>query len=71
MSIKGIVVELYKAQKKVHDLQDKLESAHISEKDRIRFELKQAEVECAQLRRILEGAKESSSLAPHSQRRKF
>ena len=71
MSIKAIVIELYKAQKKVHELQDKLESASISDKDKIRYELKQAEMECAQLRRILDGAKESSPLAPHNQKRKF
>ena len=62
MSIRALAIELYKAQQKVHKLQDQLEVAGINEKDQLRRELKQAEAECNQLRRIIEAEKEPSLL---------
>ncbi|NNK97047.1 MAG: hypothetical protein HKP41_22055 [Desulfobacterales bacterium] len=62
MSIRALASELYRAQQKVHKLQDQLEVAGINKKDQIRRELKQAEVECNQLRRIIEAEKEPSPL---------
>lgn len=60
MSIKALAVELYTAQQKVHQLQDKLEKAHLKEKEQLRDELKIAEAECNQLRRIVDGEKENA-----------
>ena len=62
MSIRALAIELYKAQQKVHKLQDQLETAGIYEKDHVHRELKQAETECNQLRRIIEAEKEPSPL---------
>lgn len=62
MSIRALASELYKAQQKVHKLQDQLETAGINEKDHVHRELKQAETECNQLRRIIEAEKEPSPL---------
>jgi hypothetical protein len=58
MSIRALAIELYKAQQKVHKLQDQLEVAGINKKDQLRQELKQAEAERNQLRRIIEAEKE-------------
>ena len=60
MSIKALAVELYRAQQKVHKLQDELEKAPLREKERLRRDLRTAEAECNQLRRIMEGEKETS-----------
>lgn len=60
MSIKALAIELYKAQKKVHRLQDRLEEASSAEKEELRYELKGAEAELNQLRRMLDGEKEPS-----------
>lgn len=60
MSIKALAVELYKSQRKVHELQDKLETATPKEKDSLKYELKAAEAELLQLRRIMEGEKETA-----------
>lgn len=57
MSIRLIAVDLYKAQKRVHQLEARLAEAAINEKDAIREELREAEAELKQLRNILEGAK--------------
>ena len=60
MSIKALAVELYRAQQKVHQLQDKLEKAEHAEKDALRFELKQAEADCNYLRRLVDAEKSPS-----------
>ena len=60
MSIKALAVELYRAQQKVHKLQDQLEKAPLKEKEQLRHDLRVAEAECNQLRRIMEGEKETS-----------
>lgn len=63
MSIKLIAIELYKAQQKVHKLEEKLEAAQLQEKDGIRKELRVAMAELRQMRNMLEGQKASS---PHA-----
>ena len=66
MSIKALAIELYRSQQKVHLLQDRLQAASLAEKDQIRWDLKNAEAELTQLRRIMEGEKETarSRIAP-------
>ncbi|MEE4165553.1 MAG: hypothetical protein V2I35_06105 [Desulfocapsaceae bacterium] len=58
MSIRALAIELYRAQQKVHRLQEKLEKVSINDRDRLRQELKQAEAECYHLRRLVDGKKE-------------
>ena len=60
MSIKALAVELYRAQQKVHSLQDELDKAPLKDKERLRLDLRTAKAECNQLRRIMEGEKETS-----------
>ena len=60
MSIRALALELYRAQQRVHKLQTSLETASLMEKDALRHELKQAEAERNQLRRIIEAEKEPS-----------
>ena len=60
MSIRALAIELYRAQQRVHRLQDHLEKASINDRDRLRHELNQAKVECRQLRRMMDGEKEPS-----------
>jgi len=66
MSIKALAIELYKAQKKVHRLQDSLEEASLAEKEQLRYELKGAEAELNQLRRMMDGEKEPSPFSAKS-----
>lgn len=66
MSIKLIAIELYKVQQKVHQLEEKLEAAHLKDKDGIREELRVAMAELRQMRNMLEGQKASS---PHAVKR--
>ena len=58
MVLKALAVELYKAQKKVHELQDRLATCSGLEKDKVRQELRLAQSECDQLRRRVEARKE-------------
>ena len=58
MVIKALAIELYRAQQKVHTLQEQLEEAPLSEKDSLRQELRSATAECDQLRRLVEAKKQ-------------
>lgn len=62
MSIRALAIELYRTQQKVHRLQDQLENAALVEKEQLRNKLKVAQVECNQMRRIIEAEKEPSPL---------
>jgi len=66
MSIKALAIELYKAQQKVHRLQDKLEKASLGEKEQLRSELKGAETDLNHLRRMMDGEKEPSPFSTNS-----
>ena len=56
--IKALAIELYRAQQKVHRLQEQLENAPLSEKEAIGRELRAATAECNQLRRLVEAKKQ-------------
>ncbi len=58
MVIRALAIELYRAQQIVHKLQDQFDKAPLAERDRLRQELKNAQVECDQLRRLVEARKE-------------
>jgi hypothetical protein len=63
MSIRALAIELYRAQQRVHRLQDRLEKASINDSDTLRHELRQAEAVCRQLRRLMDGEKQPSSFS--------
>jgi len=69
MPIKALALELYKAQQQVHTLQDRIATAAPGDIDRLRLELRRAEAELDQLRRIMEGEKASSPLSRDAFRR--
>ena len=56
--LKALATDLYRAQQKVHRLQEQLENAQLSEIDAIRRELRGATAECNQLRRMVDAKKE-------------
>ena len=60
MSIRALALELYRAQKKVAELQKILES-DCKEAESIRQELRGAEKEMTMLRKMLDGEKEAGS----------
>jgi hypothetical protein len=58
MLIRALAQELYRAQQKVHRLQEELDLAPPTEKEQLREELRVAVAECNQLRRLVEGKKQ-------------
>ena len=56
--LKALATDLYRAQQRVHRLQEQLENAPLSEKEAIKRELRDATAECNQLRRMVEAKKE-------------
>lgn len=56
--IRSLAAELYRAQQKVHKLQDQLENAPLAKKEGLRRELRSAAAECNQLRRLVEAKKQ-------------
>ena len=63
MTIRALAQELYKAQRKVHSLRDQVEASSGLERERLARELKAADAECRQLRRMIEGRKEIGSFS--------
>ena len=58
MVIRALAADLYRAQQKVHRLQEQLETASLAEKENLREELRIASAECKQLRRLVEAKKQ-------------
>lgn len=56
--LKALATDLYRAQQKVHRLQEQLENAPLAEKEAITQELRDATAECTQLRRMVEAKKQ-------------
>ena len=56
--LKALATDLYRAQQRVHRLQEQLENAPLSEKEAIKRELRDATAECTQLRRMVEAKKQ-------------
>ncbi len=57
MVIKALAIELYRAQQRVHRLQEQLDSAALAEKEALKEEMRVAKAECDQLRRLVDGKK--------------
>ncbi len=66
MSIKSIATELYRAQKRVEQLENQLKEASFNEKEAIQEKLRVARAELHQMRRMLDGAKTPSPFSPKS-----
>ncbi|MCX5869361.1 MAG: hypothetical protein NTY00_01755 [Deltaproteobacteria bacterium] len=66
MSIKLLAVELYRAQQNVGHIEAQLEVTPLNALDVVREELRQAQAELRQLRKMLDDKKVSSSLKTHS-----
>lgn len=60
MSIKALALELYRAQQNVSKLEFQLQEASSGDKQMIEEELREAQAELKQLRRILDGEKTPS-----------
>ncbi len=60
MSIRLIAIELYRAQKKVEQLEKQLEDAPLPEKESLREKLRVTRAELHHLRKMLDGAKTPS-----------
>ncbi len=60
MSIRALAIELYRAQQRVHRLQERFDKASDTDRDTLRHELRQAEAACGQLRRLMDGKKQPS-----------
>ncbi|MFH0781822.1 MAG: hypothetical protein V2B20_07695 [Pseudomonadota bacterium] len=61
MSIRALALELYRAQKKVAELQKTIEAAGNGATDKFKQELREAEKEMTMLRKMLDGEKESGT----------
>jgi len=59
MSIRAIARDLYRVQQQVSKLEKEMETASLSDQDRLRGELHQAKKEMAMIKRMLDGEKES------------
>jgi hypothetical protein len=66
MSIKLLAIELYRAQQNVDHLEGQLEAASLNASGVVREELRLAQAELQQLRKMLDDKKTSSSARPHS-----
>jgi len=62
MSIKLLAVELYRAQQNVGHIEAKLEATPLNASEVVREELRQAQAELRQLRKMLDDKKSASSL---------
>ena len=61
MSIRALALELYRAQKKVAELQKAMEDSGSGENTILAQELREAEKEMRMLRKMLDGEKESGA----------
>ena len=66
MSIKLLAIELYRAQQNVGHLEAQLEAVPLSTLEVVREELRQAQAELQQLRKMLDDKKVSSFVRPPS-----
>ena len=61
MSIRALALELYAAQRKVSELEKRLETASPTEEEVLRAELRVAQQELKMMRKMLDGEKENSN----------
>jgi hypothetical protein len=69
MFLKALAKDLYKSQKEVEALEQKVvKSASVSEQEQLREQILQTKAELAQLKKILEGKKEQSRVSQQKTR---
>ncbi len=69
MFLKALAKDLYKSQKEVEALEQKVvKSASVSEQEQLREQILQTKAELAQLKKILEGKKEQSRVSQQKPR---
>ena len=71
MSIKMIATELYRAGKNVEKLEEQLLVAPFSEQGALKEELRHAQAEQKQLRKMLDGKKGAASFGSKQNQRKY
>jgi len=72
MFLKALARDLYKSQKEVEDLEQKLlEVSAVAEKDQLKEQLRQAEAELAQIKKVMEGRKEQSRASRYKPKSRF
>ncbi len=72
MYLPALAKDLYKSQKEVEEIEKKLEQATaIAAQEELKNELRQANAELSQLRKIMEGRKEHSRASLHKPKNRF
>ncbi len=72
MYLPALAKDLYKSQKEVEEIEKKLEQAtEVSTQEELKNELRQANAELSQLRKIMEGRKEHSKASLHKPKNRF
>ena len=72
MFLPALAKDLYKAQKEVEQIERKLEQTTVvAEQEKVKEELRQANAELIQLKKIMEGRKEQSRASLHKPKNRF
>ncbi len=72
MYLPALAKDLYKAQKEVEGIEKKLEqTSDTAAQEALKGELRQANAELSQLRKIMEGRKEQSKASLHKPKNRF
>ncbi len=72
MYLPALAKDLYKSQKEVEEIEKKLEQATaVAAQEELKNELRQANAELSQLRKIMEGRKEHSKASLHKPKNRF
>ncbi len=72
MFLKALARDLYKSQKEVEGLEQKLrEASALAEQERLKEQLRQAKGELAQIQKVMEGRKEQSRASLYKPKSRF
>jgi predicted transcriptional regulator len=72
MFLPALAKDLYKAQKEVEQIEKKLaQKVAVVEQEKLKEELRQANAELSQLKKIMEGRKEQSRASLHKPKNRF
>ena len=72
MFLPALAKDLYKAQKEVEQIEKKLaQTVAVVEQENLKEELRQANAELSQLKKIMEGRKEQSRASLHKPKNRF
>jgi molecular chaperone GrpE (heat shock protein) len=72
MFLKALARDLYKSQKEVEGLEQKLlEAAAVADQEQLKEQLRQAKAELEQIRKVMEGRKEQSRTSLYKPKSRF